>query len=77
MRPLTLMLKAEKILKGHLRISRKGVPHIIVSRHGTSFSICRFGKRKIWRVFYPYPSYLRPQIKKDFSSIIGVINFLK
>ena len=64
------MSKAERILKqiqirigGNVRISRRGVPHLVVSCHAKLYSICYFARSRMLKVFAdPYLSTNR-QIK--------------
>jgi len=59
-----------EVIGGELRISRRGVPHIVVSDH----SVCWMGRNRVYRVFYPYGA--DPQSRKDFVDVAGVQEFL-
>lgn len=56
-----------------LRTSQRGVPHIVYGE----YSICFFGKSNSYRVFHPWPSFFKPQAKRDFKSHTEVIGYLK
>jgi len=60
---------------GYARISRHGVPHVIVKVGNTVYSACYFGSTNTWRVFYPYPS--DNQHKITFKSSEEAIKFIK
>jgi len=65
-----------KNIGGYFRISKKGVPHIVLERPEMTYSICWFKKRKKYRLFYPYPSYDKKQEKRDFTNITNLQQFL-
>lgn len=50
---------------GTLVVSRRGVPHLVLPRCGTTYSVAYFASKKFWRVFYPYQTD-RPTTK-DFK----------
>ncbi len=56
-----------KKIGGEVRISKRGVPHIVIAKGDTTYSIAYMGRKRFWRVFYPYPS--NNQKKKNFSNI--------
>lgn len=33
------------------RVSNKGVPHVLITHRGYTFSICYFGKSNLYRIF--------------------------
>lgn len=40
----------------NFRWSYNGVPHIVLKLKSKTYSVCYFGREKIYRVFHPYPS---------------------
>ncbi len=66
---------AEKI-GGFVRLSKKGVPHIVVERGGRTYSVCYFASTNTFRVFWPYPSYGAVQSKKTVANEEAVIKLL-
>ena len=56
LKPLFDMLVDVKI-KPVFRWSRNHVPHIVFNYKGEGFSVCFFGRDKIYRVFHPRGAY--------------------
>lgn len=68
----------KKEFKATFRISKRRVPHIIVTLYpGFHVSICYFSSVDIWKVFYPYPEGENEQTKEVFVSIEDVMVFLR
>ena len=40
---------------GELRVSRRGVPHLVVKGERGTCSACWFGRGGFFRIFYPFP----------------------
>lgn len=57
------------------RISRLGVPHLVVTTKKKRYSICYFRKTRTFRIFFPYPSLINRQTKIDFYLASDVINY--
>lgn len=53
-----------KLPGSHVRVSARGVPHIV--GEGLAYSIAWFGKHRKYRLFYPYAS--GSQSRRDFKS---------
>ncbi len=69
----------EKLLKllpyiknARLRISLNKVPHLVVAE---KYSIAWMKRKKIFRVFYPYPSHGKEQTRIDFTSESLLISY--
>jgi len=62
-----------------LRISRNSVPHIVVRipKFRQAFSICFFGKSRIWRLFSGYCDFTKPQRKYTFKNHCDLLRFLE
>jgi len=60
----------------YFRTSRKGVPHVVVDTPHQTFSVCWFSKSRIFRVFFPYPSYGERMTRADFETLEGVETYL-
>lgn len=76
LRTIHSMLK-EAFDNVEFRWSRRGVPHILVTTTGETFSVCYFGKDRIYRVFSPYYSQGNPQIKRDFEELRDIIRYIR
>ena len=63
---------------GTFRVSRRGVPHVIVTDIATNerYSIAFMGKKKVWRVFHPYGVF-GGQSRFDFKTMGEVVDFFK
>lgn len=77
-----MVLELEEALIPHVsgtqaRFSKRGVPHLVVWFKDDLYSLCFFGKSKIWRLFHPYFSRGGPQTKKDFFTIESIANYFK
>lgn len=42
---------------GRVSTTRRGVPHIVVSKEKVTYSISWYRGSNYWRIFYPYPSW--------------------
>jgi hypothetical protein len=65
------------LVDSELRISQRGVPHVVYQTGGRVVSICWFGRDQKFRVFDPYPSD-NPR-KKDFygNEFTTLVKWLK
>jgi len=61
-------------LGGNFRISKRGVPHIVLKTNKQTYSICWFKRSRIYRLFYLYPTYLT-QTKVDFNNFTDLQKF--
>ena len=61
----TILKKIQKEIGGYSRISNNFVPHLLIKKDNITYSICYFGGTKSFRIFYPYPSFAKPQHKID------------
>ncbi len=43
-------------ITSNLRISKRGVPHLVVTFLGVDTSITYFRGKEVYKIFYPYPS---------------------
>jgi hypothetical protein len=75
--------KAERILThiqdnvgGDLRISRNGVPHLVIGGVG-GLSVAYFAKKKRVRVFTGYMQFDKPQKKFDFDKWPDAKSFIQ
>lgn len=59
------------------RFSRRNVPHLVVSTKDNTFSIYFFKNTRTWRIFYPYPSHDKPQVKFDVPSFGQVVEYFQ
>ena len=66
----------EEFGNAKFRRSKKGVPHIVVVTDTNTFSVCYFGKSKVFRVFHPYPSFGENQVKATFSDVECVVEYI-
>lgn len=69
-----MVQNAARLLGGKFRISRKGVPHFILSHNDVLYSVCWMGYKQVWRVFWPYPANV--QNRKSFNTIAEVQQWL-
>jgi len=69
------VVKMETVLNGKSRLSNQCVPHILVEVGDTTYSICYFVKRNIWKVFFPYPSGNQTRMK--FKTDNEVVEFFQ
>lgn len=65
-----------KKIGGTVRISKKGVPHIVVEGNNCKYSVAYFSSTNTFRVFWPYPSYGELQNKKTLAAEDDVARFL-
>lgn len=72
-KPERLLQNLNRVVQGDYRISRRGVPHIVVNNF---HSIAYFGKSKLFRIFDNYASGL-PQNVIDFKHPHEVVNYFK
>lgn len=63
------------LLEGYARVSQRGVPHVVVVRGETTYSVCWFSRGGFWRVFFPYPSWGAEQTKLDFYNDNEVVQY--
>jgi hypothetical protein len=70
--PLTSLKKV--VPDSVINVSAKEVPHLVVRRGSTTFSICWFGKGGFFRVFWPYPN--DNQSHWDCATVQGTVDFL-
>ena len=63
------------IIGGTPRISKRGVPHLIIGGSGVYGSVCYFKKTHVWKFFYPYPSDI--QTVKTFQDLVDLIEFIQ
>jgi hypothetical protein len=68
------MTQLAAALDGRLRISQRGVPHILVEYGGTTYSLAYFSRTDTYRAFFPWPSR-GPQERTDFASRAAVLDF--
>jgi len=78
---IKIMQDAAKLLElrwaaTQYRVSRRGVPHVIVDTEYQTFSVCWFGKSQIYRVFFPYPSWGHEVTRADFKTLEDVKRYL-
>jgi hypothetical protein len=66
--------KLEELGLGKIRVSRGGVPHIVGTTNGKTYSIAFFHKSGMYRAFFPYPH--SDQTKIDFKSPESVKTFI-
>ena len=68
----------------NIRISRRGVPHLLFSApDGITYSICYFGRRKnrkrkkFFKIFYPYLNFSQQEkvICKLWTDVLKFFNF--
>lgn len=57
-----------------LRLSHRGVPYFTFSHDGMTKSVCWFGRRKVWRLFWPFAS--DTQEKMDFADSRDLLEHL-
>ena len=62
-------------LSGYARVSKRGVPHVVITKDSVTYSVCWFGKGRFWRIFYPYPSWGRDQNKLDIQTDEEVLTY--
>lgn len=60
-----------------LRILQRGVPHLVVHWEPFKLSVCYFGRRHIFKVFWPYPSGYGRQRYEKFRTVAEVVNYIK
>lgn len=64
-------------LGGLFRISRAGVPHIVLDvGSGRRASVCFFARTRKWRVFFPYCEFDKQQIKTTHEGVPQVMDRL-
>lgn len=71
---LAVRLNASRV-NSRVRVSLRGVPHIVVDRKPFCYSVAYFGKTRVYRVFYPYAVFNSKQTKWDFKDEDEVIRF--
>jgi len=59
------------------RISKRGVPHILVDIAGVLYSCCYFGRTDTWRVFWPSMVFAEKQHKVTFNRSPNMITWLE
>lgn len=64
-------------LRCYLRTSRRGVPHLVVEGWPFSLSICYFLRRRLWKVFWPWPSGYGFQRYEKLRTAREVIAYVK
>ncbi len=60
-------------------VSKRGTPMLIKTVGGLTMSFCYFGRSRIWRAFYPFPSYEYPNVTQqhiDFPSLPALQQFV-
>lgn len=57
-----------------LRWSSRGVPYFTFSHDGMTKSVCWFGRKKKWRLFWPFAH--DPQEKMDFTDSRDLLEHL-
>lgn len=67
----------EALNGSRLRVSQRGVPHLVVPRGLRSFSVTYFASTDTWKVFWPWPTYGRQQRSRSFHSDGAVVRFLE
>ena len=58
------------------RESYKGVPHLVINTEPFTMSICWFAHRRLWKVFWPYPSNYQKQRYEKFTTEQQVIDYI-
>ena len=66
----------DRVFDSDLEISRRGVPHLLILREGTIYSVCYFSRSRMFRIFYPFGSFnekkfdikLRGEVVSYFTS---------
>lgn len=51
-----VLCKLQELTGGTIRLSRCGVPHLLIEKDGVMRSVCYFGKLARFRMFWPYPA---------------------
>lgn len=76
-KPIRMLEQVKKHMpfETDIRISKRGVPHLLFSApDGITYSICYFGGKKRFKIFYPYLNF--SQQKKVICKMwYNVINF--
>ena len=63
-------------LGGKLRISKnRGVPIVLKTIGGVTYSVCYFANSQKFRVFYPFPAKSEDQERIDFRSREAVLSY--
>ena len=72
-KPKRVLQQIQKYIGGDLKISKRGVPHLVLG----TFSICYFGKRKYIRVFSDYCSAENGKYKdfKTYPELVRHMHF--
>lgn len=63
---------AAQRLGGIFRTSLRGVPHVVLKINWRSASVCWMGKKKVWRIFYPYLNAFGDQKRYDCKNLTEV-----
>lgn len=71
--PISRMSEVARRLNGEYRVSRRGVPHVLITRGGVTYSVCYFKRSNLYRVFYPYGS--SNQERRDFATLDDLTGF--
>lgn len=70
------VLRMAARLGGEYHTSQRGVPLIILRLGGRrSYSVCWFGRSKVWRVFYPWGEP-GPQTKMDMATDAQLVEWV-
>ena len=71
--------RALQQIGGRLRISSNGVPHIIRTIGGITYSYCYFKKTKLWKLFWPWPSFdgQQKRVFKELTPLVKYMNKVK
>jgi len=70
---LSRLEELNKELKGEYRISQRKVPYLLVQKGDVAHSVCYFGGRGLFRVFFPFPG--SNQTRLDFSNERSVVAY--
>lgn len=66
----------EDRIGGCLRISNNLVPHLLITKNNITYSVCYFGNRKKFRIFYPYLDF-NNQKKFDLKLRTDVVKYFE